>query len=144
MKKFEKVLNEELESLPDGSEVRSKLDVVLNIQRDIQDAREKIEQLDGELYRALEDYNFALGAALRKRLPKVGVDFANGKCSTRYKSANLSCRPDVKSQSWVFEPNQHGRRFSKKNAHLLSLSDEVAPLVDAMVGYLTNRYRSLG
>lgn len=143
MKKFEKVLNEELEALPVGSDVKGKLDTVLNIHREKQELQDRLSQLEDELYRALEDYNFSLGAALRKRMPKVGVDFSNGKCSTRYKSANLSCRPDVNSQSWVFEPNQHGRRFSKKNSHLLGLSNEISPLVDAMVDYLTNRYRSL-
>jgi len=144
MKKFDRILTEELEALPVGSDVKGKLDEVLRLKQDLDEAQNRVAEIESNLRQATEDYNFALGVALRKRLPQVTVDFANGRCATKYKSTNLSCHPDLQNKMWSFDNNQHGKKFSRRNAHVLRLSNQLDPLVDAMVDYLTNRYRSLG
>jgi hypothetical protein len=144
MKKFDKILNEELSVMPTSStDVQGKLDLVLETQKELQDAQARVEELQTSLAQAIEDYNFTLGVALRKRMPRVSVDFNNGKCSTRYRSTNLSCKPDLASGLWSFDQNNHGKTFTRRNGHALRLSNQVDPLVDAIVSYLTGRYRTL-
>lgn len=143
MKKFDKVLNEELEAMPDTTDVRGALDLVLETQRELNDAQARVQELKTSLSQALEEYNFSLGVALRKKLPQVSVNFRNGGCSANYRSTNLSCKPDLDSGLWAFEPNKHGKTFTRRNGHALGLSNQVEPLVDALVKYLTGRYRTL-
>lgn len=142
MKEFDKVLNEELDTIS-NIDVQGKLDLVLEIQKELDDSQARTAELQVSLSQALEDYNFSLGVALRKRLPKISVNFRNGRCSANYKSTNLSCKPDLNSGLWSFEPNKHGKSFSRRNGHVLRLSNQVDPLVDAIVNYLTGRYRTL-
>lgn len=143
MKKFDKVLNEELEGMTNATDARGKLDLVLETQKELDDAQVRVTELQTSLSQAIEDYNFSLGCALRKKLPQISVNFKNGRCSANYKSTNLSCKPDLKSGLWAFEPNRHGKTFSRRNGHALGLSNQVDPLVDAIVNYLSGRYRTL-
>jgi len=143
MKKFDKLLNEELDALPSATEVQGLLDLVLETQKELEDAQIRVSELQVSLNQAIEEYNFSLGVALRKRMPQVSVNFRNGRCSTNYRSTNLSCKPDIKSGLWSFEPNKHGKSFSRKNGHALRLSNHVDSLVDAIVNYLSGRYRTL-
>lgn len=143
-KDLDKVLNEQLESLPLGGDAQSKLDLIHEITKELNDAKERVVELEMSLRHAMEEYNIELAKALRQRIPQVGINLHNGRCSASYKSTNLSCRPDWDSKSWVFDPNQHGRRFSRNNGMVLGLGDSVGPLADAIVQYLNGRYKSLG
>lgn len=144
MKDFDKILNEELDALPMSGETQNKLNLVHEIAKELEDAKERVEELEMNLRHAMEEYNVELAKALRKRIPQVGVNLSNGRCSASYKSANLSCRPDLNSKSWVFEPNQHGRRFSRRHGTALNLNNDVDLLADAIAAYLGGRYKSLG
>jgi hypothetical protein len=144
MKDFDKVLNEHLDAMSDGisGEAQGKLDLIHEISKELDGAKERVQDLEMSLRHATEEYNVELARALRKRLPEVGVSLNNGRCSASYKSTNLSCKPDLASKSWVFEPNQHGRRFSKNNGIALGLNNTVDPLADAIVQYF-GRYKTL-
>ena len=142
MKDFEKTLNEQLDSLPVSGEAQSKLDLVNEITKELENAKERVQELEMNLRHAMEEYNVELARALRKRLPQVGVSLDNGRCTASYRSTNLSCRPDLNSKSWVFEPNQHGRRFSRNHGTVLGLSGTIDPLADAIAQYF-GRYKSL-
>lgn len=143
MKDFDDVLNEQLDSLPViGGEAQGKLDLIHEITRELEDARERVEELEMNLRHAMEEYNVELAKALRKRIPQVGIRLDDGRCTAAYKSTSLSCRPDINAKTWVFDPNDHGRRFSRRNGTALGLSNTVDPLADAIAQYF-GRYKSL-
>lgn len=142
MQDFDEVLNEQLEGLQISGEAQGKWDLIQEVSRELESAKERVQELEMNLRHAIEEYNVELAKALRKKLPQVSVNLANGRCSASYKSTNLSCRPDLKAGSWVFEPNQHGRRFSRKHAGALNLHNSIDPLADAIAAYF-GRYKSL-
>lgn len=142
MKDFDKVLSEQLDELPVSGEAQSKISLVQEISRELEDAEDRVSELKRELRNAIEDYNVELAKALRKRLPQLGVNLSDGRCSASYRSTNLSCRPDLEKRTWVFDPNQHGRRFSRKYGTTLGLADSIDPLADAIIQYF-GRYKSL-
>jgi hypothetical protein len=143
MKDFDKVLNEQLDSLPLTGDAQGKLDHIFEITKELESAQDRVAELEMNLRHAMEEYNIELAKALRKRIPQVGINLGNGRCSASYKSTNLSCRPDINSKSWIFDPNQHGRRFSRNNGTALNLTNTMDPLADAIVAYMNNRYKSL-
>ena len=143
MKDFDEVLNEHLDSLPLTGNAPGKLDHINEITKELDSAKERVTELEMNLRHAMEEYTIELAKALRKRIPAVGINLGNGRCSASYKSTNLSCKPDLGSKSWVFDPNQHGRRFSRQNGAAMGLSNTIDPLADAIVTYLNGRYKSL-
>lgn len=142
MKDFNKLLDEQLDNLQLGGEAANKLDLVMSLNRELGNAKERVAELEMELRHATEEYNTELAKALRKRIPQVGINLDNGRCSASYKSTCLSCHPDLSAKTWVFEPNPHGRRFIRRNGTVLGLGDDVNPLADAIVNYF-GRYKSL-
>ena len=142
MKDFGKILSEHLDSLPLSGNDQGQLDLIQELNRELESARERVTELEMNLRHAMEEYNIELAKALRKRIPKVGINLGDGRMSASYKSTNLSCRPDLSSKSWIFDPNQHGRRFSRNNGMALGLSNTIDPLADAIVQYFS-RYKTL-
>jgi hypothetical protein len=143
MSDFEKVLNEQLDTLPLGSpEAQGKLDLIRDLQKELQNAMERVAELQMEIQHTTEELNIELAKSLRRRLPKVGVSLNGGNCSAAYKSTNLSCRPDLENGIWAFEPNKHGRSFTRRYGPALNLHNKVGPLADAMAQYFS-RYKSL-
>lgn len=144
-KLIDKQIQEEVSSLPNiaAHDVKGKYDLIQEIRKEIDDAMCHLDGLKMNLRHAIEEYNAALAMSLRKRIPHISVGLNNGQCSTSYRSTNLTCRPDIDKGIWHFEPNDHGRRFSRRNSHLLQLSNSIEPLVDAIAQYYTGRYRSI-
>jgi hypothetical protein len=142
MKDFEKTLNEQLDGLPITGEAQSKISLAQEIARELEDAKERVSELERDLRNAIEDYNVELAKALRRRLPQLGINLNDGRCSASYCSTNLSCKPDLGNKTWVFDSNPHGRRFSRKYGTVLGLSDSIDPLADAIVQYF-GRYKTL-
>jgi hypothetical protein len=142
MKDFDKILNEQLDGLPVTGEAHSKMALAQELARELESARERVAELERDLRNAVEDYNVELAKALRRRLPQLGINLSDGRCSASYRSTNLSCRPDLDNKSWVFDPNPHGRRFSRKYGTTLGLADSLDPLADAIVQYFS-RYKTL-
>lgn len=142
MKDFDKTLNEQLEEFPLATEAKGKLDLIQEIARELEDTKMRAAELEVELRNAVEDYNVELAKALRKRLPQVGINLNDGRCSASYRSTNLSCKPDIGAKTWIFDPNPHGRRFTRNHGPVLGLSDSVDPLADAITQYF-GRYKSL-
>ena len=143
MQDFDRALDDQLGSLPLGGEAQGKMDLVRELAKEFEAAKERVTELEMNLRHATEEYNIELAKALRKRIPQVGINLKDGRCSASYKSTNLSCRPDLPSKSWVFDSNQHGRRFTRNNGMALNLSDTIDPIADAIVQYLSGRYKSL-
>jgi hypothetical protein len=140
-RKFDNVLNEQLDSFNSG-DAKGKYDLIVELSQELQDARDRVAELEMQIRHATEEYNVELAKGLRKRLPQLLVNLGDGRCSANYKSTNLSCKPDLDKQMWVFDSNPHGRRFMRQNGHALNLTNEIGPLVDAMVKYF-GRYKSL-
>jgi hypothetical protein len=144
MRDFEKILNEQLDSLQLASPTaQGKLDLIRDLQRELQGAAERVAELQMEIRHASEELNIELAKCLKRRLPQVGVKLDDGKCSLGYKSTNLSCWPDLNSGIWAFEPNKHGRTFMRRHGPSLRLHNKVEPLADAIATYF-GRYKSLG
>ena len=141
MRDFDNVLNEQLDSMPMG-DVQGKLDLVLQLSQELEAAQQQVLELETRLRHAMEEYNILLASALRKRIPEVGINLSNGRCSAAYKSTNLSCKPDIKAGVWSFDPNRHGKRFTRRNGPSLNLSNQVDSLADAIAAYF-GRYKSL-
>jgi hypothetical protein len=141
MQDFDDVLSEQLDSMPMG-DVQGKLDLVLQLSQELEASQQQTLELETRLRHAMEEYNILLASALRRRIPGVGINRNNGRCSAAYKSTNLSCKPDIKARVWSFDPNRHGRRFTRKNGPALNLSNEVDALADAIATYF-GRYKSL-
>ncbi|MHA2065996.1 MAG: hypothetical protein ACXABY_16615 [Candidatus Thorarchaeota archaeon] len=140
-REFSDVLNEQLDSFS-SPDVKGKLDLIHELRRDLQDAQDRVAEIQMGLRHAIEEYNVELAKSLRKRLPQISVNLSDGRCSAGYRSTNLSCKPDLEKQMWVFDGNPHGRRFMRQNGPALNLSNQIDPLVDAMVKYF-GRYKSL-
>ena len=140
-KNFSEVLNEQLESFSD-QDVSGKYDLIIQLQKELQDAQDVVADAQMKFRHAVEDYNVELARSLRKKLPQLAVNLSDGRCSAGYKSTNLSCKPDFANHMWVFDGSPHGRRFVRQNGHALNLSNQFGPLVDAMVKYFS-RYKSL-
>ncbi len=140
-REFSDVLSEQLDDFG-SSDVTGKLDLISELRRDLQDAQDRVTEIQMNLRHAIEEYNVELAKSLRKRLPQLSVNLSDGRCSANYRSTNLSCKPDLEKQMWVFDGNPHGRRFTRQNGHALNLSNQVGPLVDAMVKYF-GRYKTL-
>ena len=142
---FDQVLNEELSALPSisSNDVRGKYDLIQEILKEINDADCHLSELRMNLRHAIEEYNAALAMSLRKRVPGLSVSLDGGRCNARYHSTALSCWPDLESGMWQFDGDRHGKSFSRRNAHLLPLSNQIDPLVDAIINYFDGRYRTI-
>ena len=140
-REFSDVLSEQLDDFG-SADVTGKLDLISELRKDLQDAQDRVTEIKMSLRHAIEEYNVELAKSLRKRLPQLSVNLSDGRCSAGYRSTNLSCKPDLEKQMWVFDGNPHGRRFMRQNGHALNLSNQVGPLVDAMVKYF-GRYKTL-
>jgi hypothetical protein len=140
-REFSDVLSEQLDDFG-SADVTGKLDLISELRKDLQDAQDRVIEIKMSLRHAIEEYNVELAKSLRKRLPQLSVNLSDGRCSAGYRSTNLSCKPDLEKQMWVFDGNPHGRRFMRQNGHALNLSNQVGPLVDAMVKYF-GRYKTL-
>lgn len=143
MKRFDAILNEQLESVNLTGELASRLDYINELVKEIDNTKNSLAELELRLRDAIEDYNIELAKELRRSIPQLGVNLNDGKCSIAYKSTCLSCRPDVNNKLWVFDQNKHGRRFTKKYGLALRLDNSVENLANAIVQYLTGRYKSL-
>jgi len=142
MKEFGDALNEQLDSFNGPGDAKGKYDLIIELSKELQDAKDRVTELEMHVRHATEEYNIELAKGLRKRLPQLMVNLGDGRMSAGYRSTNLSCKPDLEKAMWVFDGNQHGRRFMRNNGHALNLSNQVDPLVDAMVKYFS-RYKSL-
>lgn len=140
-RKFTKILDEQLDNF-NSSDIQGKYDLICELRQELQDAKDRVAELQMNLRHAIEEYNVELAKSLRKRLPQLTVNLSDGRCSAGYRSTNLSCKPDLEKQMWVFDGNPHGRRFMRQNGHALNLSNQIDPLVNAMVKYF-GRYKSL-
>lgn len=138
------LINEEVSQLPSVSanDAKGKYDLIQEITKEINDTKCHLADLEMRLRHAMEEYNAAVAMGLRKRLPQLSINLDNGRCTASYYSTTLSCWPDINQGTWKFEPNRSGRAFIRRNGHLLPLTNQVEPLVDAIVDYFS-RYRTL-
>lgn len=142
--KIDQIINEELDDIAQVSpnDVKGKFDLIQELSKEIQSTECHLQDLQTQLRHAVEEFNAALGTSLRKRIPKINVNLNDGRCTAGYRSTALSCWPNVQRGMWEFEPNRYGKSFTRQNAHLLKLGNQVEPLVDAIANYF-GRYRSL-
>ena len=90
MKDFDRLLNEQLEDLPmPTGEAQSKMNLIQELHRELENAKDRVSELERELRNATEDYNIELAKALRRKLPQLGINLNDGRCSASYRSTNL-------------------------------------------------------
>lgn len=140
-KKFDVLLNEQLDNM-DTAELKSQYEVIKEITRDLAEARGRVVELETQLNQAVEELNFQLGLAVRKQLPKLGVNLDNGRCNINYRTRNLSCRPDLDRDIWVLEPNDFGKRFSRVHGNTIPLND-INRFAKMIAGHYQGRYKTL-
>jgi hypothetical protein len=141
MEDFETLIDKGLGQLDQPPGQVQKLRDVL---QEVQLVEKRLSELKVKMRHVQEELMATLATNLRKRLPGLNVGLNNGNCIINYKSRALVCRPDHQSMRWQFEPNEWGRRFVRQHGPMTGLSDDLAPLSDAIASFYTNRYKSLG
>lgn len=141
-RKFDELLNEELENLAIGPEAKTKFELVKEIAKELGDAKQRVRELEDQFQRTVDELNFQLGMSIRQRAPKLAVNLNGGSCQVGYKSRALSCRPDIDRWVWVFEPTEWGRRFNRTYGPNFPL-DDVSKLADLIQAFFQGRFKTL-
>lgn len=134
-KKFDKLLNEELDNL-DTAEIKSQYEVIKDISKDLASAKARVVELELQLNQAVDELNFQLGLAVRKQLPKLAVSLNNGRCNVSYKTRSLACRPNLEKDMWELEPTDFAKRFNRVYGRQIPLGD-----IDRFANLITNHYK---
>lgn len=140
-KKFDKLLNEELDNL-DTAEIKSQYEVIKNISKDLASAKARVVELELQLNQAVDELNFQLGLAVRKQMPKLAVSLNNGRCNVSYKTRSLNCRPNLDEDMWELEPTDFGRRFGRIYGAKFPLN-QVDRFADLIANHYRGRYKTL-
>jgi hypothetical protein len=141
-RKFNELLNEELENLAIGPEAKSKFELVKEIAKELTDAKGRVRELEEQFQRTVDELNFQLGISIRQKSPKLAVNLNNGACQVGYKSRALICRPDIDRWVWNFEPTEWGRRFSRTFGPNFPLND-VDKLAQLIQSFFQGRFKTL-
>lgn len=139
MNNFKKLLQENLDSIPQGL-----VATVLSTAATLKEAESVARNARQELNDAIETLNSQLALEIRKRMPKLQVNLASGKCNVRFKSKAVTVWPDVMSKKWQIDPNDMGRSFVRGFSHALPMQDDLSSIAEAIVEYFTGHYKSLG
>ena len=138
--KFEKVLDEQLESVGTESD---RIARVNQIREQIGQLEIQITELKTQLSQESEGLNGDLAVAIRKMMPGLSVSLDGGRCNIRHMSNNLTFKPDYEKAMWQVEPNISGRRFNKHHGHSMNLKHDVGPLADNVGSFFRKRYKRL-
>jgi len=133
--------------LDESHNPRQPLQHAMELVRKLDIAKQMVADLQHRLLSMKNKINAELALAIRRRMPalNVGLD-KTGSCKVGYKTKNLVFSPDIERGIWhVQSPdNRFLNRFQKGKRHDLVIGSELTPLIDAVVAYFTEHYKSLG
>lgn len=119
----------------------------MELVRKLDIAKQMVSDLQHRLMSMKNKINAELALTIRRRMPalNVGLD-KTGSCKVGYKTKNLVFSPDIEKGIWCVQSpdNRFLSRFQKGKRHDLVIGSEITPLIDAIVAYFTEHYKSLG
>jgi len=139
MDKFNNILQEQIDQLNAKGPVETLLSAAYNV-REIESS---LNQHKDELQQASDALNAALALEVRKRMPKLQTNLADGKCHIRYRSKSLVVYPDAGSQRWVIEPSDFSRGFMKLYSDTLPLKNDLRSVAESVVEYFSTNYKTI-
>lgn len=139
MSKFNKILNEELNAMPQGL-----VGGVLAAAATVKEAESVSRNARQGLHDAIETLNSQLALEIRKRMPKLQVNLASGKCHVKFKSKAVTVWPDAMGGKWQIDQNDMGRNFMRGFSHALPMHDDLSSIAEAISEYFSGHYKSLG
>ncbi len=122
------------------------LDAATDLVRQLQTAQQQVSDIQHKLtnLKARMAGDFAL--ALRRAKPSLNVAVDKSSCKVGYKTKALQFWPEVELGVWrVSGPNTRFlREFLQAHRRATILTPDLSGLVEAVVTYFTNYYRTLG
>lgn len=123
------------------------LQQAMELVRKLDIAKQMVLDLQHRLLSMKNRINADLALNIRRRMPalNVGLD-KNGFCKVGYKTKHLLFSPDIEKGIWNVESsdNRFLSHFLKSKRSSLVIGAEISPLIEAVVAYFTNHYKSLG
>lgn len=119
----------------------------MDLVRKLDIAKQMVLDLQHQLLSMRNRINADLALSIRRRMPalNVGLD-KTGSCKVGYKSKSLLFSPDIEKGVWQVQSsdNRFLSHFLKSKRSYLVIGAEILPLIDAVVAYFTEYYKSLG
>jgi hypothetical protein len=144
MQSFPNALNILLEEEHDSSEAMQQ---ALHIHRKIEATKQSINDLYHRLNSLKNKINAELAVSVKKAMPalNVGVD-KNGYCKIGYKTKHIILNPDIEGRSWSVTSSdpRFSNKFIKSHRRTLMISVNLDNLLQAIIGYFRDYYKSLG
>lgn len=143
------VLNKSLDLIfEDGitPEADHPLHAAMDVARQLQDAQQLVADLLHKLTSIKNRLAGELAMAIRRSQPSLNVAVDKGGCKIGYKTKTLLFTPEVDQGMWrVQSQNQRFRReFLNAHSRAMLLSPDMGGMVEAIVNYFRNYYRTLG
>jgi hypothetical protein len=132
--------------LEDSSEITTMLgqadlliDRLNNARRIISDTKYQLSVLKSQI-------NADLAMRLRKAMPALNVGLNHGMCKVGYKTKHLLLTPDLEKGVWKVKSadTNFAQRFQKSKLRLLFMDQDTTLLINSIIEYFTNHYKSLG
>ncbi len=122
------------------------LDSATDLVRQLQNAQQFVADLQHKLTSLKTRMAGDFALALRRAKPGLNVAVDKSSCKVGYKTKILQFWPEVELGVWrVTGPNRRFlREFLQANRRATLLTSDLSTLVNAVVTYFTNYYRTLG
>lgn len=139
------VLNEDTLA-PDTPVPDNALTSVRELAKELAEARQNAIDLERRYNQAYERLAGQLAHQVQQSQPKLDVNQRDGNCSVGYYTKSLIMRPNLDSGIWtVNSPDKtFARRFHHRHGSTTGLDGDLGTLVQAIVQYFTDHYRTLG
>lgn len=131
-----------LEEQSDLSSLSAATDVV----RRLTDARQQVSDLEYELDNLRHRLSAELALGLRRRMPALNIALDRNGCKIGYRKKHLVLNPELERGIWsVRSPDSRFLRgFANNFRQYTVLSPDLQPLIEALVAFFTNHYKTLG
>lgn len=118
----------------------------VNIATELQQAKQRIIELQGEMQHALDRLCGGLALGIRRRQPSLHAQLGDGAVRVTYVKKDLVFKPDLARQVWMVDSARPRfvSKFKQMYGHLLHLSSDLMPLANAVAEFFTRYYRSIG
>lgn len=142
--KLTKILVEDAYA-PDTPVPDNALTAVRELAKQLAEARQNAADLERRYKQAYERLAGQLAQQVRQSQPRLRANQQDGNCSVGYCTKSLVMRPDLDGGVWtVNSPDESfARRFHRRHGSLTGLDGDPANLVQAIVQYFTDHYRTL-
>lgn len=116
------------------------------IAKQLEIAQRKVIELQNKLSIAHNKMCAELALDVRRKMPGLNVSVDRGNCKIGYRMKHLVLRPDSRSGIWKIKSSddRFAKRFMKYYGTNTAISPSLDSLVDAIITYFKEHYKSLG